>query len=71
MTHSGAFFRSLLPWIATLFVSASLGFAMNSAIAGGSGAGFQQPCVAVVGSPMSIGVDSWVVAESHRAACPR
>jgi hypothetical protein len=69
MTQPGGFVRSLLPWIAIVFISASLGYTMNNAIAGGSVV--QQPCATIVGGPMSVGLDSWVVAESQRAACTR
>jgi hypothetical protein len=69
MPHSSALVRWLLPWIAVLFVSAFLAYTMTHALAGGSGV--QQPCEAAVASPMSVGVDSWVVAENQRVACPR
>jgi hypothetical protein len=69
MTHSGTFVRSLLPWIGLVFISARLAYTLNSAIAGSSSV--EQPCAAIVGGSMSVGVDSWVVAENQRAACTR
>ncbi len=64
MAHSNALVRWLLPWIAVLFASATLAYAITSAIAGGSPV--QEPGAAIGGSPTSVGVDWWIVAESQR-----
>ena len=100
--------RWLLPWTAVLLVSASLAYAMRSAIAGGASASDQpadlqlamstgeatgvaaheqattllsaasadlgrclapEPCAAIGGGPMGVGVDWWIVAESRKVAC--
>ncbi len=54
MTHSLALVqvglrtgRWILPWVAVVFVSATLAYAINGAIAGGSSAGEQRPAVQV------------------------
>jgi hypothetical protein len=54
MTHSLALVqvglrigRWILPWVAVVFVSATLAYAINGAIAGGSSAGDQRPDVQV------------------------
>src|SRR5713101_465996 len=39
--------RWILPWVAVVFVSATLAYAINGAIAGGSSAGDQRPDVQV------------------------
>src|SRR5437016_4067340 len=92
MTHSPALVRVglgsarwLLPWIAALLVSATLAYAITSAITGGSSESDQQPyvpvamstgeaarterCAAKGGGLMHVGLDSWIVAESQRIGC--
>ena len=69
MARSNALVRWLLPWIAVLFASATLAYAMNSAI--GTGSRIEEPCAAIGGTPMSVGVDWWIIAESRRNACAR
>src|SRR6266542_1673740 len=64
MAHSNALVRWLLPWIAVLFASATLAYTITSAIAGGSPV--QESGAAIGGSPTSVGVDWWIVAESQR-----
>lgn len=69
--------RWLLPWIAVLLVPASLAYAMSSAIAGTSasdqpaevGTLAAEPCAAISGGPMHVGVDWWIVVESRKLAC--
>jgi hypothetical protein len=70
--------RWLLPWIAVLLVSATLAYAMNSAIAGGASASDQpadvgtlapEPRAAISGGPMHVGVDWWIVVERRKLAC--
>jgi hypothetical protein len=70
--------RWLLPWIAVLLVSATLGYATNSAIVGRASASDHpadggtlapEPCAAISGGPMQVGIDWWIVEENRKLAC--
>ena len=68
MPRSDALVRWLLPWTAVLFASTTfVCLTMNSAIAGGSRV--QEPCAVTSGTPMSVGIDWWIVAADQRKAC--
>jgi hypothetical protein len=74
MTHSLALVqvglrigRWILPWVAVVFVSATLAYAINGAIAGGSSAGDQRPNVQVA---VSIGETTGPVAVERSTTSP-
>jgi hypothetical protein len=74
--------RWLLPWITVLFVSATLAYAMNSALHGGTSANSAaqalpdhslaaEACSEIGSGLTPVGVDGWNVPEGHRIACNR
>jgi hypothetical protein len=79
MTHSHAqvqvglrIGRSLLPWVAVVFASATLAYAVNGAMAGDPSAGARRPDVQVArsGARQSVvaTVATWTRRSSRRAA---
>src|SRR3989442_13009864 len=59
--------RWILPWVAVVFVSATLAYAINGAIAGGASAGDQRPDVQVA---MSTGEATGPAAVERSATSP-